>query len=67
MICLTNSIYTWSPWKPTNTNGLEFIPMLWGEKQVSDFTNLVVAGYANTVLALNESVFSCYLHGSWAN
>ncbi|KAF9008876.1 glycosyl hydrolase catalytic core-domain-containing protein [Cyathus striatus] len=51
-----SAIYTWSPWKPTvvDSLGLEFIPMLWGEKQISDFTSLVKAGYAKTVLGFNE-------------
>jgi hypothetical protein len=51
-----SSIYTWSPWKPSivDSLGIEFIPMLWGEKQIGDFTNLVKPGYAKTVLGFNE-------------
>jgi len=31
--------------------------MLWGEKQIYDFTSLVVPGYADCVLGMNECVF----------
>jgi len=47
-------LYTWSPYLPTNIYGLKGIPMLWGYDQVSDFQSLVVAGYANYVLGMNE-------------
>ncbi|CAA7259519.1 unnamed protein product [Cyclocybe aegerita] len=51
-----SAIYTWSPWKPAGSDalGLEFAPMLWGPKQISDFTRLVKPGYAHTVLGFNE-------------
>lgn len=47
-------LYTWSPYLPTNLYGLQGVPMLWGYDQISDFQNLVVAGYANHVLGMNE-------------
>jgi hypothetical protein len=49
-------IYTWSPYLPTGIAelGLQGMPMLWGWDQVSDFQNLVVAGYANIALGMNE-------------
>lgn len=47
-------IYTWSPYLPSNIDGLQGVPMLWGYDQVSDFQSLVVAGYANHVLGMNE-------------
>ncbi|KAG2751484.1 glycoside hydrolase family 128 protein [Suillus brevipes Sb2] len=47
-------LYTWSPYLPKDLYGLQGIPMLWGYDQVSDFQNLVVAGYANYVLGMNE-------------
>ncbi|KDQ64748.1 glycoside hydrolase family 128 protein [Jaapia argillacea MUCL 33604] len=49
-------LYTWSPYLPTNARELGFnpIPQLWGDKQIGDFTNLVVEGYADTVLGFNE-------------
>lgn len=47
-------IYTWSPYLPSNLYGLQGIPMLWGYDQISDFQSLVVAGYANYVLGMNE-------------
>lgn len=34
--------------------------MLWGYDQISDFQNLVVAGYANYVLGMNECVSQAY-------
>ncbi|KAG6855033.1 hypothetical protein C0991_005962 [Blastosporella zonata] len=50
------SVYTWSPWVPTNAKslGIQPVPMLWGSKQTSDFSKLVKAGYANAVLGMNE-------------
>ncbi|KAI6152077.1 glycosyl hydrolase catalytic core-domain-containing protein [Pisolithus tinctorius] len=49
-------LYTWSPYLPSGLSelGIEGIPMLWGYDQVSDFQNLVVEGYANYVLGMNE-------------
>ncbi|KAG6885348.1 hypothetical protein C0993_002824 [Termitomyces sp. T159_Od127] len=49
-------LYTWSPWIPPKATELGFqgVPMLWGEKQVSDFARIVVQGYAHTVLGFNE-------------
>lgn len=50
------AIYNWSPWAPPSAAalGLEFMPMLWGPKQIGDFTQLVKPGYAKTVLGFNE-------------
>jgi hypothetical protein len=47
---------TWSPWIPDAARklGFEPVPMLWGEKQISEFKRLVVKGYARTVLGFNE-------------
>jgi len=49
-------LYTWSPYLPSGLSelGIEGIPMLWGWDQVTDFQNLVVEGYANIVLGMNE-------------
>ncbi|KAF8639652.1 hypothetical protein AX17_000917 [Amanita inopinata Kibby_2008] len=49
-------LYTWSPWIPELARqlGYEGIPMLWGEKQVEDFKNLVKPGYAKYVMGFNE-------------
>lgn len=49
-------IYSWSPYNPDPNDkyGLEFMPMLWGEKQVGDFDKLVTAGYAKYLLGFNE-------------
>ncbi|KAF5388205.1 hypothetical protein D9615_000226 [Tricholomella constricta] len=49
-------VYTWSPYIPRKAKelGFEPIPMLWGEKQTSEFKRLVVKGYAKTVLGFNE-------------
>jgi hypothetical protein len=49
-------IYTWSPYLPTGIQalGLEGMPMLWGYDQTDDFQNLVVKGYANYALGMNE-------------
>lgn len=57
------SIYTWSPYLPSSASeyGLEGIPMLWGWNQVDDFKNLVVQGYANKVLGMNEYVFDFFV------
>lgn len=47
-------LYTWSPYMPANLDGLTPVPMLWGYDQISDFQSLVVKGYANHVLGMNE-------------
>ncbi|KZP28384.1 glycoside hydrolase family 128 protein [Athelia psychrophila] len=49
-------LYTWSPTFPSNAAALGFhpVPMLWGEAQVTTFTQLVVKGYSDTVLGFNE-------------
>ena len=49
-----SSIYNWSPDKLQDTYGLEYIPMLWGQKQIAHFHDVVTAGYANVVLGFNE-------------
>jgi len=52
------SIYTWGPTIPSDAKRLGLIPcpMLWGYDQTSQFKELVVAGYANVVLGMNECV-----------
>lgn len=52
----TKYIYTWSPFIPSSAKslGFEVVPMLWGDKQIWDFQQLVKQGYANTVLGFNE-------------
>ncbi|KAL4076021.1 glycoside hydrolase family 128 protein [Scleroderma yunnanense] len=49
-------LYSWSPYIPPETSslGLKGVPMLWGFDQVSQFQQLVVAGYAEYVLGMNE-------------
>ncbi len=50
--------YTWSP-DPVYTN-LEFVPMLWGEKSINDFTQTINQTIAqenvNAILGMNECV-----------
>ncbi|KIY49527.1 hypothetical protein FISHEDRAFT_41492 [Fistulina hepatica ATCC 64428] len=50
------SLYSWSPYMPMLAESLGFvtIPQLWGYNQVSDFQRLVVPGYAQYVLGMNE-------------
>ncbi|GJE84660.1 glycoside hydrolase family 128 protein [Phanerochaete sordida] len=51
----TGYVYTWSPWAPSdNLFGLQFAAMLWGPTQQSPWDQLVVPGYTNIALALNE-------------
>ncbi|TFK56114.1 glycoside hydrolase [Heliocybe sulcata] len=52
----TKWLYTWSPDIPDEARslGFEVVPMLWGENQVSEFSQKVVKGYANYVLGFNE-------------
>ena len=54
------SIYTWSPDIPQRARdlGLRPLPMLWGHHQIQRFQQLVHAGYAQTVLGMNEYVES---------
>jgi hypothetical protein len=49
-------VMTWSPYIPPIAKNLGLIPcpMLWGPKQIADFQRLVVPGYANVVLGMNE-------------
>jgi hypothetical protein len=49
-------LYTWAPECPKSANGLGFdcVPMLWGERQIGDFKNIVKGGYAKYVLGFNE-------------
>jgi hypothetical protein len=52
---LSSSLYTWSPYEPgPNIAGLDFLAMLWGPTQQADWNKLVVPGYSNIALALNE-------------
>jgi len=48
--------YTWSPWCVDFANqvGMNCCPMLWGDKQIGDFTKLVKPGYAHCALGPNE-------------
>lgn len=47
--------YTWSPHKVNGApSSVKFCPMLWGWKQLDDFRSLVVPGYADCVLGMNE-------------
>lgn len=52
----TSYLYSWTPEKPDQSDalGFQFMPMLWGDKQISAFTSLVVEGYAHNVLGPNE-------------
>jgi Glycosyl hydrolase catalytic core len=40
-----------------NFPGVDFLPMLWGEKQIDQFYQWVKPGYARYMLAFNECVF----------
>lgn len=62
------SMYTWSPHCPKNTYGIPCGPMLWGDRQVSDFENTVhspIAG-GDLLYGFNEYVilpsFFCIVH-----
>ncbi|KAF8623444.1 hypothetical protein AX15_006386 [Amanita polypyramis BW_CC] len=48
--------YNWSPYCPEQLKSLGYTcaPMLWGYKQIADFTRLVKANYATYVLGMNE-------------
>jgi hypothetical protein len=49
-------IYNWKPtldWGMT-TEGMEYIPMLWGQRSVKAFQQKVIAGYANYAAGMNE-------------
>jgi hypothetical protein len=50
------ALYTWAPWIPDGTAGLGIrpCPMLWGPKQIGQFTQVVKRGYADCVLGFNE-------------
>jgi hypothetical protein len=48
------SVYTWSAYLPSNTYGLEGIPMFWGPDKLGEFQQLVKQGYASHVLGFNE-------------
>jgi len=47
-------VYTWSAYLPSNTYGLEGIPMFWGPDKLGEFQQLVKQGYASHVLGFNE-------------
>ncbi|KAI0692653.1 glycosyl hydrolase catalytic core-domain-containing protein [Cytidiella melzeri] len=49
-------IYSWGPSNPDPSHkyALEYMPMLWGTKQIEQFDQTVKAGYANYVLGFNE-------------
>ncbi|KXN86345.1 hypothetical protein AN958_10207 [Leucoagaricus sp. SymC.cos] len=48
--------YTWSPdlVEAADAAGMQGCPMLWGDKQVDRFTQLVKPGYANCAMGPNE-------------
>jgi len=50
------ALYTWAPWIPDGTAalGIRPCPMLWGPKQIGQFTQVVKRGYADCVLGFNE-------------
>lgn len=57
MVGKTSSVYTWSPYKPPILNNfpqVDFLPMLWGEKQIDEFYRWVKPGYARYILGFNE-------------
>jgi len=47
-------LYTWSPWCPDDTAGIECWPMFWGDKSVSQWKSLVKPGYSHMGLGINE-------------
>ncbi|KAH6888377.1 glycosyl hydrolase catalytic core-domain-containing protein [Coprinopsis sp. MPI-PUGE-AT-0042] len=52
-----SAVYTWSPYKPTILNNypqIDFIPMLWGPKQIEEFYRWVKPGYARYIAGFNE-------------
>lgn len=54
-----DSLYSWSSWKPDGADelGFDFMPMLWGESDVSDFEANVKPGYGTHILGFNEYVY----------
>lgn len=44
---------TWSPWALPNAFGLDFLGMIWGPKQMSDFYKQK-AGFAKALAVGNE-------------
>ncbi|KAH6915253.1 glycosyl hydrolase catalytic core-domain-containing protein [Coprinopsis sp. MPI-PUGE-AT-0042] len=57
MVGKTSAVYTWSPYKPpilNNFPNVDFLPMLWGPKQLDDFYRFVKPGYARYILGFNE-------------
>ena len=52
------SVYNWGPYKVNGADqaGYEFVPMLWGTKDVDAWKKLVVPGYARYALGFNECV-----------
>lgn len=60
---LSIRLYTWSPSYPSTAKALGFnpIPMLWGDDQIDQFTELVTEGYADIVFGMNE-----YVHPSFS-
>lgn len=59
---LYNRYYTWGPttWIKNAPDGIDFVPMLWGDKSVPDFTasinQSIAQGNVKAVLGMNESV-----------
>lgn len=57
--CKISRYYTWSP-SGTMSSDLEFVPMLWGQRQVDQFTQTIqktiAGGNVKAVLGMNECV-----------
>ncbi|QRW19219.1 glycoside hydrolase family 128 protein [Rhizoctonia solani] len=58
-VCIWNrvgGVYTWSPYNPDTTGklGIRFLPMLWGTKQKSSFTEQVKSVTGEYILGFNE-------------
>jgi len=52
----TSLLYTWSAYKPSTADslGFSFMPMLWGQSQISEFEQMVTPGYGSIILGFNE-------------
>ena len=51
------SVYNWSPWKGEYPAGLSFAPMLWGDKQIGAWNQLITGnGNGAYALSFNEYV-----------
>ena len=57
-------MYTWSPFCPSNTDGIKCMPMMWGDKDASAIQSLVskpATDANNVILFINEFVMLFYL------